>query len=223
MALESVTLFEESKSFMLMYFITHEKFLAYTESNPGPLERIFMNRSFFLWASRPRLRICLLVHNLLWWRASLPPINTWILKMGPNHFQIIKISFFFKISFPIHVRLCPCHGRNKSRPSIKSFKTKRKCITLLKKMIELIRADNFYQRTWTKLFYFRVLLFVTDKLNFRKTQNVLNMIQTFFFLPFTTSVTWRPIHTIITINYLRCNFPKIVSKDDNLEISFNLI
>ena len=40
---------------MQMYFIAHEKFLAYAESNPGPLEQIFTKRAFFLWASRPRL------------------------------------------------------------------------------------------------------------------------------------------------------------------------
>ena len=48
---------------MRMYFIAHEKLLAYAESNPGPLEQIFTKRTFFLWASQPTHLRCLLRHK----------------------------------------------------------------------------------------------------------------------------------------------------------------
>ena len=40
---------------MQMYFIAHEKFLLYAESNHRLLDQIFMKQMFFLWANRPWL------------------------------------------------------------------------------------------------------------------------------------------------------------------------
>ena len=37
-----------------MYFIAHNKFLAYAELNPCPLKQIFTKQTLILWASRPR-------------------------------------------------------------------------------------------------------------------------------------------------------------------------
>ena len=72
MGLESVTFFKESKSYINanVFYLTG-KIPGTRWINPGWLEQIFMKRTFFLWACRPRHSSGLYPVKLVWPLAHL--------------------------------------------------------------------------------------------------------------------------------------------------------
>ena len=82
---------------MRIYFIAHEKFLAYADLNPGLIKQIFTKQTCFLWASRPR-----------------PNSKLKVIEFIPALFKLVKMSAFknCKLKFSIQFQwasfvICP--------------------------------------------------------------------------------------------------------------------